>query len=67
MVIPGLESAPRDDVDADAEQLLKVLEQADVIKKRGTRLKIHEQVKIAVWASLSPGYCWTKPSCLPLS
>ena len=54
MVVPRLESAPRDDVDADAQKLLKILEQADVIKKRGAWLKIHEQVKIAVWASLSP-------------
>ena len=54
MVVPRLESAPRDDVDANAEKLLKILEQADVIKKGGTWLKIHEQVKIAVRASLSP-------------
>ena len=54
MVIPRLEGAPRDDVDADAEKLLKILEQADVIKKGGARLKVHQQVKIAVWPSLSP-------------
>ncbi len=54
MVVPRLESAPRDDVDSDAQKLLKILEQTDVIKKGGTRLKIHQQVKIAVWTSLSP-------------
>jgi len=54
VVIPRLEGAPRDDVDADAQKLLKILEQADVIKEGGSRLKIHEQVKIAVWAGFSP-------------
>jgi hypothetical protein len=54
VVIPRLESTPRNDVDADAQKLLKILEQADVIKKGSAWLKIHEQVKIAVWASLSP-------------
>jgi hypothetical protein len=54
VVIPRLESAPHDDIDADAQEFLKVLEQADVIKKGGTRLKVNEQVEIAVWTSLSP-------------
>ena len=54
MFVPRLEGAPRDDVDADAEKLLKILEQADMIKKGGAWLEIHEQVKIAVWTSLSP-------------
>jgi hypothetical protein len=44
VVVPRLEGAPCDDVDADAQKLLKILEQADVIKKGGARLKIHEQV-----------------------
>jgi hypothetical protein len=55
MVVPRLEGGPRDDVDSDTQEFLKILEQADVIKKGGAWLKIHEQVKIAVWASLSPG------------
>jgi len=54
VVVPRLEGAARDDVDADAQRLLKILEQADVIKKGGSRLKLHEQVKIAVWARFSP-------------
>jgi len=54
VVIPRLEGASRHDVDADAQEILKILEQADVIKKRSTRLEIHEQVKIAAGASLSP-------------
>jgi hypothetical protein len=35
------EGAPRDHVDADAQEFLKILEQADVIKKGGTRLEIY--------------------------
>jgi hypothetical protein len=53
VVVPRLEGAPRDDVDSDAQEFLKILEQADVIKKGGTWLKVDQQVKIAVWASLS--------------
>jgi len=44
MVVPRLEGAPRDDVDSDAQEFLKILEQADVIKKGGAWLKVHEQV-----------------------
>ena len=44
MVVPRLEGAPRDDVDSDAQELLKILEQADVIKKGRTWLEIHEQI-----------------------
>jgi hypothetical protein len=52
--VSRLEGAPRDDVDPDAQEFLKILEQADVIKKGGAWLKVHQQVKIAVWVSLSP-------------
>jgi len=55
MLIPWLERAPRDDVHPDAQEFLKVLKQADVIKKRRTWLEVHEQLQIAVRASLSPG------------
>jgi len=55
MLIPWLERAPRDDVHPDAQEFLKVLKQADVIKKRRTWLEVHEQIQIAVRASLSPG------------
>jgi len=44
VVIPRLEGAPRDDIDADAQEFFKILEQADVIKKGGAWLKINEQV-----------------------
>jgi hypothetical protein len=33
MVVPRLERAPRDDLDSDAQEFRKVLNQADVIKK----------------------------------
>ena len=55
MVISGLEGAARDDIDTNAEEVLEILEQADVIEKRGTRLKIHEQVHIAARVSIPPG------------
>lgn len=55
MFVPRLEGPPRDDIDPNTQEFLKILEQADLIKKRGTRLEIHEQVQIALWASLSPG------------
>ena len=40
----GLEGAPRDDLDSDAQEFLKILNQADVIKKGGAWLEIHGQV-----------------------
>jgi hypothetical protein len=52
--VPRLEGAPRDDIHPNTQEFLKILEQADLIKKRGTRLEIHEQVQIAIWTSLSP-------------
>jgi hypothetical protein len=55
MVIPRLEGAPRANVDSDAQEFLKILEQADVIKKGGAWLEIHEKIQVAVRASLSPG------------
>jgi hypothetical protein len=53
VIVPRLEGAPCDNIDADAKEFLKILEQADVIKKGGAWLKVHEQVQIAVWAGLS--------------
>jgi hypothetical protein len=45
VVVPRLEGAQRDDLDLDtAQEFLKILNQADVIKKGGTWLKVHEQV-----------------------
>ena len=54
MLVPRLEGAPRDDIDSDSQQILEILEQANVIKKRGTLLKIHEQVEITPRTCLSP-------------
>jgi hypothetical protein len=53
VVVPRLEGVSRDDVESDAQEFLKILEQADVIKKGGTWLKVDQQVKIAVWAGLA--------------
>jgi hypothetical protein len=53
--VPRLEGAARNDIDPDAQEFLKILEQADLIKKRGARLEIHEQVQVATWVSLTPG------------
>jgi hypothetical protein len=55
MVVPRLEGAPRDDVDTDAKEFLKILEQTDVVHKRGARFEIHKQIHIAARVSLSPG------------
>ena len=55
MLVSRLEGAPRNDVNPNTEEILKILEQADVIKKRGTRLEVHQQIQVAVRASLSPG------------
>src|SRR5580704_5712030 len=55
LLVTRLEGAPRDDADPDSQEFLKILEQADVIKKRGTWLEVHEQIQVAVRASLSPG------------
>jgi hypothetical protein len=54
MAVPRLQGVPCDNADSDAQEFFKVQEQADVIKERGARLEVHEQVKIAVRASLSP-------------
>jgi hypothetical protein len=55
MVVPGLEGTPCDDVHSHAQEILQVLEQADVIKEGCTWLEIHEQVYITLWVSLASG------------
>jgi hypothetical protein len=55
VLVPGLEGASRHDVNLNSEEFLKILEQADVIKKRGTWLDVHQQIQVAGRASLSPG------------
>jgi hypothetical protein len=52
VIVPGPEGAPRDDVDSHAEEFLKILEQAHMIKKGGTRLKVHERVQVTAWAGV---------------
>jgi len=42
VVVSRFEGAPRDDVDSNAQELFKILEQADVVKKGGAWLKVHE-------------------------
>jgi len=54
VLVPRLQGAPRNDVNSNSEELLKILEQADVIKKRRTWLEIHQQIQVAVRASISP-------------
>jgi hypothetical protein len=44
VVVPRLEGVPRDDIDSDAQEFFKILEEADVIKKGCTWLKVHQQV-----------------------
>ena len=53
MVVSGLEGTPCHDVDSDAQEVLQILEQADVIKEGRARLEIHEQIQIAVRVSLT--------------
>lgn len=55
MPVPRLEGAPRDNVDPDAQEFLKVQEQADVIQKRRAWLEVHQQIEITAGTSLSPG------------
>jgi hypothetical protein len=43
-VVPRPEGAPRDDLDSDAQEFLKILNQTDAIKKGGSCLEVHEQV-----------------------
>ena len=44
MVVAGFEGTPCDDVYSDAQEVLQVLEQADVIKEGRAWLEIHEQI-----------------------
>ena len=52
VLVSQLEGAPCDDVDADAQEFLKIVAQADVIKNGGAWLEIHQQIQIALWSSL---------------
>jgi hypothetical protein len=55
MVVPGLEGTPCDDVHSNAQEVLQILEQANVIKEGRAWLEIHEQIYITLWASLASG------------
>ncbi len=48
MIVPGLEGTPCDDVHTDAQEILQILEQADVIKEGRAGLEIYKQIYIAV-------------------
>jgi len=69
VLIPRLQRAPRDYIDPDAQKLFKILEQADVIKKRRACLEVHKEIQIAVGASIAPGdraeYCDSMCSAFP--
>jgi hypothetical protein len=54
VLVPRFESAPRDNVNPDTQKFLKVLEQADMIKKRRTGLKVHKQIEVTALTGLSP-------------
>jgi hypothetical protein len=54
--VPGLERVSRDDVDSYAQQILKILEQADMIEKRSAWLKVHQEIQVTIRASLAPGH-----------
>ena len=55
MLISWFERTPGHDVDLDPQEFLEVLEQPDVIEKRGAWLEVHEQIEVAVRTSLAPG------------
>ena len=44
MIVPRFEGTPCDNVDSDAQEILQILEQADVIKEGCAWLEIHEQI-----------------------
>jgi hypothetical protein len=44
VVVAGFEGTTCDDVHSDAQEVLQILEQADVIKKGCTGLEIDEQI-----------------------
>jgi hypothetical protein len=53
VLVPWLERAPRYNVHPDAQELLEVLEQADVIKEQRTWLEVHEHIQVAIRTGLS--------------
>jgi hypothetical protein len=53
--IPTIEGSPRDDIDPNTEKVLKILQQTNMINKRGAFVEVHEQIQVAAWARLSPG------------
>jgi hypothetical protein len=55
VLISRLECIPRDDIHLDAQELLQVLEQADMVKKRCTGHEVREEIQIAVWTGLASG------------
>ena len=48
MLVPRLKGVPRYHVNLKAEKFLKVLDQGNVIKKRGTGLEADQKIEITV-------------------
>jgi hypothetical protein len=44
VIVPGFEGTPCDDVYSDAQEILQILEQADVVEQRRAWLEIHQQI-----------------------
>ena len=55
MLVPRLKGVPRYHVNRKASKFLKVLDQGNVIKKKGTELEVDQKIEISVWAGLSSG------------
>jgi hypothetical protein len=55
VLVSWFKRTPRDDVHLDTQEFLEILEQTDVIKKRSTRLEVHEQIQVAVRTSFAAG------------
>jgi hypothetical protein len=53
-VVPRLERTPCDDINTNAEKILKILEQPDMIKKGGAGFEVHKQIDIAAWTGVAP-------------
>jgi len=45
----------RNDVDADAQEPLQVLDESDLIDERGLRLEVDEEIDVALGSGVAPG------------
>jgi hypothetical protein len=55
VVIPWLKATPCHDIDLNAQKLLQILEQADMVKKRGSGLEVDKQIDTTARMGLPPG------------